>query len=135
MARPKNKKSIAGPFIAIPHAVIETEDYKRLHGNAIKLLNALVYQYRGRNNGDLTAAYSYMQEFGFCSKETLSKAIKALLDANLICKTREGIFLNPGGRCALYALTWRPIDECPGKHLDYGPTTTPPRKFSMEKNR
>ena len=135
MARIKNKKPHVRSFAGVPRVVIESEDFKRLPGNASKLLLILAYQYRGHNNGDLTAAYSCMQRFGFRSKQTLSNAIKSLLNANLICKTRDGLFLNPGGRCALYALTWQPIDECPGKRLDTGPTTTPPRKFSMEKNK
>lgn len=41
------------------------------------------------------------------------------------------VFLNPGGRCVLYALTWRCIDYCPGKDLEVNPTTTPPLKLSM----
>ena len=53
----------------------------------------------------------------------------------LIIRTREGVFLNPGGRCALYALAWLPIHDCPGKALEVLPTTTPPLKLSMLKNK
>jgi hypothetical protein len=53
----------------------------------------------------------------------------------MIIKTRQGIFMNPGGRCGLYALTWLPIDECQGKKLEINPTITPPRRFSMEQNK
>ena len=129
------KKKGGRLFILIPHAVMNTQDYRNLRGNSIKLLNAMVYQYRGRNNGDLTAAFGFMRHWGFKSKQTLANAIKSLLDANIIIRTRKGVFLNPGGRCALYALTWQPINECQGKQLDVAPTVTPPRKFSMEKNK
>lgn len=112
-----------------------TDDYKQLHGNAVKLLMALIHQYRGRNNGDLTAAYSEMKKWGFRSKQTLANALKALLSAGMIMQTRTGLFLNPGGRCALYAITWQPIDECPGKMLEVKPTAVPPRKFSTEQNK
>ena len=122
-------------YIAIPHMVMDSDDYRNLPPNAVKLLNALIYQYRGKNNGDLTAAFSYMQGFGFKSKETLTRAIKQLLEAKLIIRTRLGWFTNPGGRCALYALTWLPINECKGKRLEVGPTSTPYRKFSMEQNK
>jgi len=47
-------------------------------------------------------------------------------------KTRNGRFINPGARCALYALTWQPVDECIGKKLEISATKTPPRKFSVE---
>ena len=110
--------------IQIPHIVMDSDSYRSLPANAVKLLNALVYQYRGKNNGDLTAAFNYMKDFGFKSKETLNSAIKQLLDAEMIVRTRRGWFMNPGGRCALYALTWHNIDECPGKSLEIGPTRT-----------
>jgi hypothetical protein len=122
-------------FNGIPRAVMLNEDYRQLPGNAVKLLMAIVHQYRGRNNGDLNAAYSVMSEWGFNSKQTLSNALQALLKSGLIHKTRQGRFTNPGGVCSLYAITWRPIDECPGKQLEAKPTNTPPRKFSMEQNK
>ena len=96
------------------------------------VLFALAYQYQGKNNGDLTAAHSVMKTWGIASKTTLANAMNALLTANLIVRTREGRFLNPGGQCALYALTWQPIDECGGK-LDVAATARPPRAFSLEK--
>lgn len=110
---------------------MENLDYISLPGNAVKLLNELAYQYRGHNNGDLTCAWSVMKKRGFTSKGTLQRAIKLLLEKQLIVITREGRFLNPGGVCALYALTWQPIDECKGK-LDVNSTIVPIRKFSIE---
>ena len=65
---------------------MDSDDYRNLPPNATRLLNALVCQYRGKNNGDLTAAFTYMQDFGYKSKETLQKAIVQLLDAKLITK-------------------------------------------------
>jgi predicted transcriptional regulator len=111
---------------------MRSPDYRNLKGNAVKLLNALLMQFNGRNNGDLSAAWTLMKRQGFCSRGTLDRALEQLLDANLVMRTREGFFANPGGRCALYAVTWLPIDECPGKHLDVRATVRPHRKFSME---
>lgn len=134
MSSRHQKRSASGRgFIAIPHVVMESDDYRRLPPYAVKLLNAMVFQYRGKNNGDLTAAYKVMRNWGFVSKDTLSRAIKDLISAKLIVRTREGQFSNPGGGCALYALTWHAIDECPGKRLTIGPTNRPWRQFSMEK--
>jgi hypothetical protein len=118
-------------FAGIPRIVMDTDDYKNLNGNAIRLLLEFAYQYRGKNNGDLSATFCHMRKRGFKSKETLTNALRSLQDAGLIIKTREGVFMNPGGRCTLYALTWQPVDECNGKH-DMNPTTTPVRKFSLK---
>jgi len=122
-------------FNGIPRVVMLSEDYKKLSGNAVKLLMAMIHQYRGNNNGNLHAAYGGMSDWGFNSKQTLSNAIKALLHSGLIMKTRQGRFANPGGVCSLYAIMWQPIDDCPGKQLEAKPTITPPRKFTMEQNK
>ena len=115
---------------------MQSEDFKRLSGNSVKLLLALAYQYRGHNNGDLTAAFSIMQEkFGFTARGVVKRAVKQLVDSNLIELTRTPQFMNPGGQCALFALTWLPINECSGKRLEVNSTVTPPRRFSMEKTK
>ena len=125
-----------GRYIAIPHTVMRCEDYRNLKGTAVKLLNALAFQYNGWNNGDLTAAWSVMSEqHGFRSKATLTHAIQELLDANLITRTRQGYFQNPGGQCALFAVNWYAIHECQGKKLELKQTIQSIRKFSMEKTK
>jgi len=126
-------KTQSQSFAGIPRVVMEHDDYKGLSGNGVKLLMALAYQYRGSNNGNLTAAWSVMQKkHGFKSQDTLNRAKQELLEADLIRQTRSGMFMNPGGRCALYALTWQAIDECPGKGLECKATTLPLRSFRKE---
>jgi hypothetical protein len=122
-----------GRFIAIPHSVLDHPDYIRQKGNAVKLLNELARQYNGKNNGNLTVAYSVVVKRGFNSKETVAKAKNELLEAGLIVQTRKGRFMNPGSKCDLYAITWRAIDECLGCDLEIGSTNAPYRKFSIAK--
>ena len=131
MAKSIPKKS-GGRFIAIPFVVLKSDSYRRLKPYAAKLLNLMLMQYNGNNNGDLSAAWSTMSEYGFRSKGTLNRSINALLDANLITRTRDSYFQHPNNQCALYAVTWNSIDECPGKKLNSKPTNTPLRKFSIE---
>ena len=133
MAKSKGKRKWEHKsFAGIPRIVLDNQDYIKLGGSAVKLLVELCRQYNGRNNGNLTAAWTCVKIRGFNSKATLSKAIKELIEANLIVITRTGYFQNPGGRCALYALTWLAIDECAGKNLEVKSTITPIRKFSLE---
>jgi hypothetical protein len=133
--RSKTKsRSDAGGYAALYRHVARHPDYQNLSGNAVKLLMDLALQYNGRNNGDLTAAFSVVGQRVRLSKTSIRKFTSELLEAGLIVCTREGRFINPGGVCALYALTWKPIDECSGKQLTVGPTSTPRRKFSLENN-
>ena len=105
-------------------------DYINLSNSSKALLLDLAFQFNGRNNGDLTVAFTVLSKRGWRSKETLKKAVHGLLDRDLIRKTKDGRFQNPGSCPALYALTWLPVDECPGKSLDIGPTNVPLRRFS-----
>ena len=101
---------------------MRSADYKSIGGNAVKVLLWLAHAYRGNNNGDLSATHSQAKDWGIRGKDTLTNAINQLVTAGLIVRTREGRFTNPGGCCALYALTWESVDECPGKDLEMRPT-------------
>lgn len=129
LQKTKNRRQ-SGWFARLPAVLMDTEDFRMISGSAHKVLLALLRQYRGNNNGDLSIPHSEARKWGIGSKTTLQKAIQELIDRNLIIKTREGYFTNPGSKCCLYAVTWEPIDECGGK-LDVEPTTTAPRKFNQ----
>lgn len=135
MARSLRKskgRNPSGTFAVLPHLVMDSEDFRALSGGALKVLLGLLRQYRGSNNGDLSASLGQAQGWGVNSSSTLAAALKELQERNLIIRTREGRFTKPGGCCALYALSWQPVDECAGK-IEIGATITPPRKFSMER--
>ena len=109
------KKNIwmgSGGFAGIPRHVMKSADYKSLSGNAVKLLLGLSYQYRGKNNGDLTCAWSVLKEQGFNSPNTAHNAKNELLKKQMIKEVRKGVAAKGGSRlCSLYALTWQPLDE------------------------
>jgi hypothetical protein len=139
MAAPKGQRRAKNRgrgtnFAAIPKLVIDTQDYMNLTPSSLKLLWALVYQSNGKNNGDLTAALSVVQRYGFNSKsnDTLNNAKELLIKNRLIVETRAGTFTNR--LCSLYALTWLPIDECKGK-LSVKATSKPLRDFGQHHER
>lgn len=81
----------------------------------MKLLWELARQYRGTNNGDLSATAEMLKERSgtWASKDTLSRKLRYLEERGWIVRTRQG------GRhigCNLYAVTWWPVDACGGKH-------------------
>lgn len=115
-------------FAGIPRNVMRSRDFRELSSSAIRILLWLAWQYRGSNNGDLSATHSQAKDWGVLAKDTLTKSLRELAERGFIIKTREGRFLNPGARCDLFALTWAAIDECPGKDLEVSWTRTPPRQ-------
>ena len=109
--RRQTGRSESGSFLAIPHAVLESDAYRTLSTHAIKLLFDLAAQYRGKNNGDLAATWRIMQPLNWRSRQTLERALRELQEHGLIEKTRQGSL----NKCNLFALSWRPIDACSSK--------------------
>jgi len=95
----------------IPHAVQDSPNWKACGGSAVKLLCDVARQYNGRNNGDLCASISVLRSRGWTSPDTLKWALRELRYYGFLTLTRQG-----GLNCAsLYAVTWKPIDDCGGK--------------------
>ena len=119
MARkPPKGKRVARPYKQLPNEVIQSEQFKKLSGNAMKVLMHLLAQYRGSNNGDLSAPKSAAADYGL-SVNTWEKAKRELLQARCIEISRVG----ETRKCHLYALTFFAIDEC-GSKLDISATHT-----------
>ena len=109
-----------GGYVAIPHCVIRSHGYANLSAYAVKLVNELLSQYYGSNNGDLQATFSLLKNRGWKSKGTLNKAIKELVASGFVEVSRQG----GRNKCSLYAMSFYAIDECNGK-LDIQATTKP----------
>jgi hypothetical protein len=127
-AKNKGRSNKSPPFIKLDHKMLEHPNYLKLTPHGIKLLLDLLYQYRGKNNGDLCSAYSVLKKRGWRSSGTLQRAINELLYYEFIIETRRG-----GRNCPnLYALSWHSIDECKGK-LDVATTRSGRLDWMSEK--
>lgn len=122
-----NMKSKAPPFAMLQKAMIQSPGYRALSFVARVVLIELLAQYNGSNNGDLSATRTMAEDWGIGSDNTLRRALKDLEAAGWIMQTRSSHFSKHGARCALYAVAWMPINECPGKDLEVSWTHTPPR--------
>lgn len=123
----RSKKAKTPPFAMVFLAMGQSENFRALNPWSRCVLLELMMQYRGNNNGDLSATRTMAKEWGIASDNTLRKALTELEQGGWIIQTRSSIFSRHGARCALYALSWFAIDECPGKNLEIGPSAAPPR--------
>lgn len=126
----KNSKVKVPPFAMLPRAMIQSPGYRSLSFVARCVLVELLAQYSGDNNGDLSATRTMAKDWGISSDNTLRKALIELESAGWILLSRSSLFNRHGARCALYAVAWQAIDECPGKNLEVAPTRAPPRPLS-----
>ena len=122
-----NTKTKAPPFVMLQKAMIQSAGYRSLSFVARGVLVELLAQYNGENNGDLSATRPMARDWGIGSAHTLQKALADLEEGGWIIQTRSSLFNRHGARCALYAVTWLPIDECPGKDLEVAPRRAPLR--------
>lgn len=100
-----------GWFFRMPVEVLDSPAYCGLSFKARALLFDLGAQYRGNNNGDLAAPWSWMKNRGWKSKDTLHRALGELIATGMIQLTRQGGLHCPN----LYAVTWLEIHDCGGK--------------------
>ncbi len=101
-----------GGVLQIPIRVFMSDDFKTLNNASVRVLIALVCQYNGANNGDLSATRTEMIKHGIRSSDTINRSVKELIEHGLIAKTRNGYAGIDGRRmCSLYALTWLRVDD------------------------
>jgi hypothetical protein len=121
----RRKKWGGGPFIALSRPFLNSYLLKILSPLATRLLFNLLSQYNGMNNGDLTLAWSVMENYGWSGRSTLEKARKQLMECGLLLLSRQGGKHKP----SLYALSLFSIDECNGKLEELKPTEAPPNDW------
>lgn len=121
----KGFKPKAKPFAMMLWTMGQSAPYRSLSFTARGVLMELHMQYNGSNNGNLAATRTMAKEWGVSSPNILQRALTDLLNGGWIIQTRSSLFSRHGSRCALYALSWYAIDECPGKDLEVSPTRTP----------
>lgn len=119
--RRRHKGRSGGGYLGIPHSILRSQEFGELCGWDVKLLIELAGNFNGKNNGDLSAAYSVLARRGWRSTGTLSGSLERLLKAGWLLKTRHG----GRNRCALYAVTWWPVDPCEGKWLEIQAESVP----------
>ena|SRR5690348_2602618 len=89
-------------FCQFHYFVFQSPEYAKLKGREVKALVDLYMQYRGFNNGALSASWAVMHERGWRSKSQLQKALSQLEQRGWIVQTRQGGLRIPN----LYAVTF-----------------------------
>lgn len=122
MAKSKKPLEAAqGRYFAIPHALLDSDAWKRTSPTARALLLELCRQHTGSNNGALHLARAWVEARGWSRPATVRKLADELLQNRLIVQTRSG-GLNNGAH--QYALTWLPITNFVGLKItsrEYAP--------------
>lgn len=106
-SRPHKGTKYTEPFVGFVRSVLDSPAFISLSPHAVKLLMELASQYKGDNNGNLTAAWAVVSKRGWRSKSTLVRCKAELIEAGFVYVTRKG---HLPSTCELLALTWFPLD-------------------------
>jgi hypothetical protein len=106
---------IEGRFTALPHAVLNCAQYRKLGYTARSLLFDLTLQWNSKNNGALVLCQKAMRPLGWSSNDTLSRATLELEANGLIIKTRQG---RKPSVASWFALSWVTLDIATGLDID-----------------
>lgn len=116
MGRDRNRKGHdtsrdSGQFVAMPCVVLDSAAYLNLSHPAKALLMEIARQCNFDNNGRLLASRAYLSKRGWKSADTITRALRELIEAKLIHQTVQGHRPN---KASWYAVTWRTLDRLPG---------------------
>lgn len=114
MGRSKRYKGVSrdsGPFVALPHSVLDSPAYRALSYPARALLLEVARQFHGDDNGRLLLSRAYLQTRGWKSADVIQRAKRELLHGGFIFETVLGQRPN---KASWYALTWYALDKIEG---------------------
>ena len=117
----RTQKPENGSYLQCPHRVYDSPRFRGLSAQAHKLLNNVMVQYKGANNGHLSACYTLMKNYGW-AKGTLYRALAELEHSGIFVVTRRGV--KRRGCPTLLAATWFSINE-PRPGVEYRDEVVP----------
>lgn len=128
MSRRRRRPEV-GPFAMLPVDVLTCAAVRTLPHVAHRALVAMTAQYHGGRNGSLTLTRRTAKDYGLGSPATLAASLSELEARGLILRTRPGTRVPP--RSAMFAVTWRGIDE-PLQHdrHDVAPAPIPTHAYA-----
>ena len=113
--KPSLPEFVRDGYSALSHAVMDSAAYTGASVTAKALLNELVRQHNGKNNGHLHLAQPWLSRRGWASKSSIEKARAELLERGLIVQTRQG---GMGIGPTRFALTWLIISNFAGLDIN-----------------
>ena len=113
-------------FTKLPNWIQASEVFRSLSHVQRSLYIDIRMLFNGRNNGQIRPSQSVMHGLGWKSRDVLSKATEALVEAGLIVRTSQGGFFRGNTRASKFALCDLPIEGDVSIGLESAvPTLTP----------
>lgn len=122
----KSHRKTEGQYAPLPYALLRSQAWRGLSGNAVKLFLELHARFNGSNNGRLTLSYREAAEALGMGKASVKRAYGQLVAHGFLVLEREGNWY--GGRAHEWRLTIKPTQGARGRI----PPTDDWRPFNVE---
>ena len=95
-----------GQFTPLPYSMTQSEAWRSLSGNALKLLIELCTGFYGTNNGDLSVGLDRAARLLWIGKSSVSRAYAELEEKGFIRKVKSGSWIK--GQATTWRVTFLP---------------------------
>lgn len=99
-------KNPVSQFTALPYNMTQSEAWRSLSGNALKLLIELCTGFYGTNNGDLSVGLDRAAKLLWIGKSSVSRAYAELEEKGFIRKVKPGSWIK--GQATTWRVTFLP---------------------------
>lgn len=99
-------------FVSLNYLLLDSDAFRELPGNAVKLLLRLGTRFNGANNGAISMSTREAERELNCSHNHAAKCFHLLEDAGFIQATQKGAFHWKKRHATTWRLTWL---ECDGE--------------------
>ena len=96
----------AGQFTPLPYSMTQSEAWRSLSGNAVKLLIELCTGFSGTNNGDLSVGLDRAAKLLWVGKSSVSRAYAELVEKGFVRKIKPGSWIK--GQATTWRVTFLP---------------------------
>lgn len=93
-------------------SITNSEAWKHLSGNSVKVLLALVARDNGERNGNIGFSVREAAEAGNIAINTASRCLQELQDLGFIARTEKGAFSRKISHASLWRYTWQAAPGC-----------------------
>ncbi len=88
------KRSHDGQYVNLPYAMLKSQAWRSLSGNAVRLWCELHTRYNGGNNGNIHLSFNEAADILGLGKATVQRAYEELQDKGFLVLEQEGSWYN-----------------------------------------
>jgi hypothetical protein len=105
-------------FVRLPFWMLDSDAYRELTGQSVKLITRLGMRFTGSNNGAIAMSVREAERELDCCRNHAAKCFRELEQAGFIRPTQRGSFAWKKRHATTWRLTWLPASGVGGEEIE-----------------